>query len=427
MQKKRLCSNVEGRPRSLEELAAEIFGVEDRDSAGRWVEYWKSSLKRNQDLLEAFRRLALIDFDGKAVLDIGCGTGGLGELIGDRCRHYVGADYHGHVLQFARGPANCSYLQCSGHELPFPDQSFDYIFAFDVIEHLVGGWPWQVRFLKELRRVLRPLGMAFITTPNWWYPKDGHTGLYFPQYLPSFLADRYIGWLNPGFLNEHSTFREIKLLRPGQLRRALDASGLTFLHSLPCGLDRRELLDLSRLRGLLSALGLGWYFHAEFWGILVRRESRSWLQLKLRKNWIYETNQPSARLRDFGRRIDFSEGSYGYQLGPGWHWFEEDSPGYRWTRNEAVCYMQSRQPVQWVRIHGYSPWENGIGIVVDGTLVTRVEVKPKSGFTLQVPIPSAQKADRIFEVKIGCREVHSPENPDDRRELGLMIFWIELE
>ncbi len=141
---------------SLEEVARQIFGPDDPESVHNWVKFWKEGCRRQT------RALALVDFPGKRVLDIGCGTGGLGELIGDQCDLYVGGDYHLHVLRFAQSRPRRRYVQCNGVKLPFPTASFDYIFALDVLEHLVGGKPWQVQFLQEVHRVLRPLGMIFI-------------------------------------------------------------------------------------------------------------------------------------------------------------------------------------------------------------------------------------------------------------------------
>src|SRR4030042_4535297 len=92
---------MRSRERSLHEEAREIFGSEDHDSIRRWVEYWQHSRDRNHALLQSFERLTALHFPDRRVLDIGCGTGGLGGLIGGKCPLYVGAEYNLPVLQLA--------------------------------------------------------------------------------------------------------------------------------------------------------------------------------------------------------------------------------------------------------------------------------------------------------------------------------------
>ena len=410
---------------SLEEVARQIFGPDDPESVRDWVKFWKEGCRRQVQVLEPFQRLALVDFPGKRVLDIGCGTGGLGELIGDQCDLYVGGDYHLHVLQFAQSRPGRRYVQCSGVKLSFPAASFDYIFALDVLEHLVGGKPWQVQFLQELHRVLRPLGMIFFTTPNRLYPYEGHAGLYFPQYLPRVLSDRYITWRNPGFLKEHNSFAEIRSLGPGGLKHCLRKSGLVFLHELPCGLDRVDFLRQSPLRGTLAYLGLGWYPHAEFWGILVRKEMREKLRRKLRKTWYYEQAEPSPTgVREFGPEIDFDRGLFNPQLGPGWFWYEKEGRGYRWTSREALCYLETRRKAPYLRLQGYSPRQNHLEVRVNGLLVGEHPIANGSEFRLLYLIPLRETSDQMLDVSIRCSQTFRPEDPRDQRDLGVIIFSV---
>lgn len=407
----------------LKSIAEGIFGSDDPTSVRRWVDYWFASRQRNQDLLRSFHNLALLDFSGKRVLDIGCGTGGMARVVGDQCRLYVGADYHRHVLQFAEPAPARSFVQCSGVELPFADRSFDYIVAFDVIEHLVGGFEWQVGFMRELRRTLRPRGMALLTTPNRWYPFEGHTGLYFPQYLPSFLRDRYVAWKNPGFLREHQSFDEIQLMTPRQLRKCLRKSRLRFLHDLPCGLDRRDYRRLFPWRAALLHLGLGWYPHAEFWGILVREEDRANVRLKLRKNWRYQLEQPaSTPPGEFEPLIDFGRGLYNHQLGDGWFWHETDGRGFRWTGRRARCYLETRGRGEFLTLEGYSPWPNRLSVFVDDKLVGEHDVGQGENFRLRYLLPFATPIDRLHRVDLRCAQTLQPDPERDPRELGVMIF-----
>jgi SAM-dependent methyltransferase len=51
----------------------------------------------------------------------------------------------------------------ASHRLPFGDESFDTLLCWETMEHF-GFSP--VKFARELRRVLKPAGCAYITVPN---------------------------------------------------------------------------------------------------------------------------------------------------------------------------------------------------------------------------------------------------------------------
>jgi ubiquinone/menaquinone biosynthesis C-methylase UbiE len=103
---------------------------------------------------------------GKSVLDIGCGAGyGLVELARS-AGFSVGIDVAHEPLDYARthyrNSTNVAFLQASASALPFANQSFELITAFEVIEHLT-DWP---RLLAEAKRVLKPSGAFLVSTPN---------------------------------------------------------------------------------------------------------------------------------------------------------------------------------------------------------------------------------------------------------------------
>jgi SAM-dependent methyltransferase len=97
-------------------------------------------------------------YAGMRLLDVGCGPG---EAVGidlqpsqvERAR----------TLAAQRGVTNLRFEVADIYQLPFPDCSFDAVFAHGVLMHL----RQPVRALAELHRVLRPGGVAGIRDPDW--------------------------------------------------------------------------------------------------------------------------------------------------------------------------------------------------------------------------------------------------------------------
>ena len=94
-------------------------------------------------------------------LDLGCGVGSNLPVLARHCEEVLGidasADAVGWCRRSERGPVQLGDLQ--GLELP--DDSADLVVCTDVLEHLDDDR----RGVQELRRVLRPGGLAVITVP----------------------------------------------------------------------------------------------------------------------------------------------------------------------------------------------------------------------------------------------------------------------
>ena len=413
--------------KNLQEVAKSIFGDGDKASIKHWIDFWNTGPERASFMLENYQRLALIDLQEKRVLHIGCGIGGLSEILKGRCGYYVGVDPTDHIIKLTKPDRKTYFVRATGEDLPFTNQTFDYVFAQDVLEHIQGGIQQQIKVLKELKRVISKVGMIFFSTPNRLYPYEGHTRLYFPQYLPKGLRHQYINRYNPGFLREHKSFSEITSLTPSKLSRCLRESGLQFIHQLPCGADRSDYLKLFPFRGLLSYLGFGWYPHAEFWGILVHNEMRTKLRLKLSKLWKYEHSQPSrTRLFDFGKRIDFDTGMHNPQLLSGWYWHERDKRGFRWTSDSAVAVIQTKGFPKVLKIHGYTPSTTKLSLLVNNLLVGSKSFEKKSEIRLEFILPFNNPEPDIVKIEINSHPTYTEKAEGSSRKLGVMIFSLEL-
>jgi len=129
-------------------------------------------------LNDAFE-LAVVE-PGMKVLDVGCGRG---EIL-QHCMHLgievYGIDYAEAAVRMSLDVLNTALeevpeaktgvLRSDAKFLPFPDNYFDRVLMFDVVEHL---HPWELHeALLDVRRVMKPNGRFIVhTAPNLWYDK----------------------------------------------------------------------------------------------------------------------------------------------------------------------------------------------------------------------------------------------------------------
>lgn len=134
-----------------------------------------------------------------AVLDLGSGNGGVSLGLCDEptlsvtaCDSYL----NGEVIELrAATDRSFHHTVGRGERLPFRDAAFDAVVLLDVVEHVAAA-----RDLgREVARVLRPGGLAVITTPPRWRfllsgdPHHGIRGLaLLPAPLQRLVAERWL-------------------------------------------------------------------------------------------------------------------------------------------------------------------------------------------------------------------------------------------
>ncbi len=107
-------------------------------------------------------------FDGKDVLEIGCGVGTDGLEFARRGARYTGVDLTPYSIELAQErfqvfdvPGELVVANAE-ERLPFPDESFDHAYSFGVIHHS----PAPDRIVGEIRRVLRSGGTFTVMLYN---------------------------------------------------------------------------------------------------------------------------------------------------------------------------------------------------------------------------------------------------------------------
>lgn len=97
------------------------------------------------------------------LLEVGCGEGRGIDLLLPSVASFTAIDkIESAVVQLRDKFPQGKFINGHLPPLPFSDAMFDSIVSFQVIEHIEDD----VLFLKEIHRVLKPGGVALITTPN---------------------------------------------------------------------------------------------------------------------------------------------------------------------------------------------------------------------------------------------------------------------
>ena len=147
----------------------------------RWV-HGMSDEGQSRDLLNSvLSKLAPSPDD--LCLDIGCGFGNLVIALRERFEDVSGIEIVPERAEWAKKRCPSADIICgSATELPWPENHFGLITSTDVFEHLDRSQ--QVEAAKELARVLKPGGSAFITVPSRFQIRDEHNYVLFGTWMP---------------------------------------------------------------------------------------------------------------------------------------------------------------------------------------------------------------------------------------------------
>ena len=125
---------------------------------------------------EVDRVLEGLSLEGKSILDIGCGSGGITLHLVEKhnAAHATGFDVELPVVEAARRRADkrglsnrATFVHAPPGPLPFVDASFDMVFSKDALLHV----PDKDALFAEIFRVLKPGGV--FAASNWMISHDG--------------------------------------------------------------------------------------------------------------------------------------------------------------------------------------------------------------------------------------------------------------
>jgi len=144
--------------------------------------------------------------DGARIVDVGAGEGYFSKMVGDRLQSdlrrapdsvLAACDLFPEFFRYSG--IRCDPINSDG-SLPYADSSFDVACSLEVIEHIKD----QFAFARELHRVVKPDGVAIVSTPNVLnlnsrvrYLHSGFTVLFDPLLLSSDDPRHTAGHINP--------------------------------------------------------------------------------------------------------------------------------------------------------------------------------------------------------------------------------------
>ena len=180
--------------------------------------------KRDNDRLDLMQRLLPLDIYAAKMLEIGSGVGTF--LIAAHKRS-ITIDGLEPVLDLVNlsqqrlesiNAKNVTAQVGSAEKLPYPDNTYEIVTSFQVLEHVSD--PKQV--LNESLRVLRPGGYIYFVIPSYQTFWEGHYGIFWWPKLHRFpqLMKLYIRLMqrDPAYVDT------LQFITPGFLRETLSAS-----------------------------------------------------------------------------------------------------------------------------------------------------------------------------------------------------------
>lgn len=150
------------------------------------------------------------------LLDVGCGLGNFCRFI--KARNFLldvwGVDFSAYAIKKAKKITdNVNYVVSDAYNLPFENYSFDFITAQEIIEHL--NEP--IDFLKELKRVVKPGGIVFLTTP--WRGITNKQGVLSEEHIQEWIPREFLKLIEPYFPKGELIFPKVYTDNRGKIVR----------------------------------------------------------------------------------------------------------------------------------------------------------------------------------------------------------------
>lgn len=174
---------------------------------------WRERAKKRLEMSEAknlfSNYIRQYDLHDKLILDMGSGWGDfLYQLNANRVNAYgvEPSPELGYLSRkrFLLNNMENKVIRAIGENLPFKENTFDFVFSHSVLEHVADP----ERCLEEMIRVLKPGGVCRLVVMNYLSFWDAHYKCFWFPFFPKRIARRYLKLRkrDPSFLMKHITY-----------------------------------------------------------------------------------------------------------------------------------------------------------------------------------------------------------------------------
>jgi ubiquinone/menaquinone biosynthesis C-methylase UbiE len=201
-----------------ETMGARVMTKLENDYERMVPEFHKETLTYAEHMTRYISAQELVK--GKVVLDIASGSGYGTQLLAKTAQKVFGVDVNEPAVRYSEenfGAKNLEYILGDGESIPLDDNSVDVVTTFETIEHIKD----YKKFIKEIKRVLKPDGIALVSTPN---DLEFAEGNHF--HLHEFEQDELISLLKKDFKHIkpyfQATWKYVMLGEESELSKAFD-------------------------------------------------------------------------------------------------------------------------------------------------------------------------------------------------------------
>jgi SAM-dependent methyltransferase len=159
--------------------------VEQSDHASLDIESRKKKAEKIRSILEGERALR-----GSILLEVGVGSGAIAASLAGAVEP-SGEVWGVDVRDSRLVTEGFRFAIVENASLPFAERFFDVVVSNHVLEH-VGPRPEQLAHLREIARVLKDDGVAYLATPNRWALMEPHFHLPLLSWLPASARAPYV-------------------------------------------------------------------------------------------------------------------------------------------------------------------------------------------------------------------------------------------